>query len=209
MNIPEKDTGTSEIITPPGTWKLDLSLFLTFLKIASVTVGGGYAILAAAREDFVVRRKWLTEEDFTEMMTVIITVPGLIAINSAIYLGWKLHRSAGAIAAALGALLPSVTVIMLIAAGLSAIADFLQSPYVQGAFKGILCGIIAMIGLSAVKMGKNNLKSLFDWCVVIISILGIAAFHWNPAILIACAIGAGILKVTLGGKKQKKEEEAR
>lgn len=194
-----------EILSPPQNWHLDLILFLTFLKIASVTVGGGYAILAAAREEFVVRRKWLSDNDFTEMMTVIITVPGLIAVNSAIYLGWKLHRTTGAFSAAFGALLPSVTVIMLIAAGLSAITDFLKTPWVQGAFKGILCGIIAMIGLSAVKMGKNNLKSIFDWCVVILSIAGIAAFHWNPALLIACAIGAGILKVTFGGTEKKEE----
>ena len=186
-------------------WRLDLTLFLAFLKIASVTVGGGYAILGAARAEFVDRRKWLTEEDFSQLMTVIITVPGLLAINSAIYLGWKLHRFRGAFSAAFGALLPSVTVIMLIAAGLSSISDFLQSPPVQGAFKGILCGIIAMIGLAAVKMGKNNLKSLFDWCVVIAALLGIAAFRWNPAILIVCAIGAGIIKVTLCGRKEKKE----
>jgi chromate transporter len=186
-------------------WRLDLTLFLAFLKIASITVGGGYAILGAARAEFVDRRKWLTEEDFSQLMTVIITVPGLLAINSAIYLGWKLHRFRGAFSAAFGALLPSVTVIMLIAAGLSSISDFLQSPPVQGAFKGILCGIIAMIGLAAVKMGKNNLKTLFDWCVVIAALLGIAAFHWNPAILIACAIGAGIIKVTLCGRKEKKE----
>ena len=186
-------------------WRLDLTLFLAFLKIASITVGGGYAILGAARAEFVDRRKWLTEEAFSQLMTVIITVPGLLAINSAIYLGWKLHRFRGAFSAAFGALLPSVTVIMLIAAGLSSISDFLQSPPVQGAFKGILCGIIAMIGLAAVKMGKNNLKTLFDWCVVIAALLGIAAFHWNPAILIVCAIGAGIIKVTLCGRKEKKE----
>ena len=186
-------------------WRLDLTLFLAFLKIASITVGGGYAILGAARAEFVDRRKWLTEEDFSQLMTVIITVPGLLAINSAIYLGWKLHRFRGAFSAAFGALLPSVTVIMLIAAGLSSISDFLQSPPVQGAFKGILCGIIAMIGLAAVKMGKNNLKTLFDWCVVIAALLGIAAFRWNPAILIVCAIGAGIIKVTLCGRKEKKE----
>ena len=197
----------SEIITPPGNWRLDLALFLAFLKIASVTVGGGYAILAAAREEFVERRRWLSEEDFSRMMTVIITVPGLLAINSAIYLGWRLHRFTGAFAAAFGALLPSVTVIMLIAAGLSAITDFLQSPWVQGAFKGILCGIIAMIGLSAVKMGKNNLKTIFDWCIVLVSVMGIAAFHWNPAILIACSIGAGIIKVSLCGGAKKEEKQ--
>jgi chromate transporter len=189
-------------LRPLPDWRLDLTLFLSFLKIASITVGGGYAIIAAAREEFVVRRQWLSEEDFSEMMTVIITVPGLLAINSAIYLGWKLHRGRGAFSAAFGALLPSVTVIMLIAAGLSSISDFLQSPPVQGAFKGIICGIIGMIGLTVVKMAKSNLKSLFDWLMVLVCILGIAAFHWNPAFLIAGAIGAGILKVAFGARKK-------
>lgn len=196
LNEPQKS------LRPFPDWRLDLTLFLSFLKIASITVGGGYAIIAAAREEFVVRRQWLSEEDFSEMMTVIITVPGLLAINSAIYLGWKLHTGRGALAAAFGALLPSVTVIMLIAAGLSSIGDFLQSPWVQGAFKGIICGIIGMIGLTVVKMAKNSLKSPFDWLMVLVCVLGIAAFHWNPAFLIAGAIGAGILKVALGGRRK-------
>ena len=193
---------TPKSVRPFPDWRLDLTLFLSFLKIASITVGGGYAIIAAAREEFVVRRQWLSEEDFSEMMTVIITVPGLLAINSAIYLGWKLHTGRGAFSAAFGALLPSVTVIMLIAAGLSSISDFLQSPWVQGAFKGIICGIIGMIGLTVVKMAKNSLKSLFDWLMVLVCVLGIAAFHWNPAFLIAGAIAAGILKVALGGRRK-------
>ena len=196
LNEPQKS------LRPLPDWRLDLTLFLSFLKIASITVGGGYAIIAAAREEFVVRRQWLSEEDFSEMMTVIITVPGLLAINSAIYLGWKLHTGRGALAAAFGALLPSVTVIMLIAAGLSSISDFLQSPWVQGAFKGIICGIIGMIGLTVVKLAKNSLKSPFDWLMVLVCVLGIAAFHWNPAFLIAGAIGAGILKAAFGSRKK-------
>ena len=180
---------------PPDGSRAELILFLSFLKIAAVTVGGGYAILAAAREEFTVRRRWLSEEEFTEMVTVVVTVPGLIAVNAAIYLGWKLRRLPGALAAAFGALLPSVTVIMLIAAGLSSLTDLLTAPWVQGAFKGILCGIIAMIGLTAFKMGKNNLKSVFDWTVALICLAGIAAWHWNPALLVAAAIAAGVTKV--------------
>ena len=179
---------------PPGP-RAELILFLSFLKIAAVTVGGGYAILAAAREEFTCRRRWLSEDEFTEMVTVVVTVPGLIAVNAAIYLGWKLRRLSGALTAAFGALLPSVTVIMLIAAGLSSLTDFLTTPWVQGAFKGILCGIIAMIGLTAFKMGKNNLKSLFDWLTALLCLAGIAAWHWNPALLVAAAIAAGVICV--------------
>ena len=188
---------TPPVPSPKHSRHTELTLFLSFLKIASVTVGGGYAILAAAREEFTVRRKWLSEDDFSEMMTVVVTVPGLIAINSAIYLGWKLRRFPGALAAALGALLPSVTVIVLIAAGLSQMTDFLQSAPVQGAFKGILCGIIAMIGLTAFKMGKNNLKCLFDWAVAGVCLAGIAVWHWNPALLVPAAIAAGIARILL------------
>ena len=189
--VPSNGTPSS----PPDGSRAELILFLAFLKIAAVTVGGGYAILAAAREEFTVRRGWLTEEEFTEMVTVVVTVPGLIAVNAAIYLGWKLRRLPGALAAAFGALLPSVTVIMLIAAGLSSLTDFLTTPWVQGAFKGILCGIIAMIGLTAFKMGKNNLKTVFDWTVALLCLAGIAAWHWNPALLVAAAIAAGVICV--------------
>ena len=114
---PAPGASGGEPSAPPDGSGTELILFLSFLKIAAVTVGGGYAILAAAREEFTCRRRWLSEDEFTEMVTVVVTVPGLIAVNAAIYLGWKLRRLPGALAAAFGALLPSVTVIMLIAAG--------------------------------------------------------------------------------------------
>ena len=94
-HAPPSPDGTPS--APPGGSRAELILFLSFLKIAAVTVGGGYAILAAAREEFTVRRRWLTEEEFTEMVTVVVTVPGLIAVNAAIYLGWKLRRLPGAL----------------------------------------------------------------------------------------------------------------
>ena len=68
-------------------WKRDVSLFWAYFKIAALVVGGGYAILAAARREFVTRKEWFTEDEIVEMMAVTQTVPGIIACNTAAYIG--------------------------------------------------------------------------------------------------------------------------
>ena len=97
----------------------DLMLFGAFFRIAAVVVGGGFAIIAAAEEEFVRRRKLLTADDILEMVTITQTVPGIVACTAAIYIGYRVNGKAGAFAAALGAVLPSLIIIMLIAAGVT------------------------------------------------------------------------------------------
>ncbi|MDD3886342.1 MAG: chromate transporter, partial [Victivallaceae bacterium] len=94
------------------------TLYVTFFKIALLVVGGGYAIIAAAQEEFVTRRRWITDDEMLDVITVTQTVPGIIACNSAVCIGWRIAGVVGALAAALGAITPSVAIIALIAAGM-------------------------------------------------------------------------------------------
>ena len=98
-------------------WKKLWVLFYTFAKIAALVVGGGYAILPVVEETFSKKHKWLTSEELLDMMGLVQTVPGIIACNSAIYVGRRVAGFGGILAAAFGVCLPSVLILLFAAAG--------------------------------------------------------------------------------------------
>lgn len=111
-----------------GAWEMNWVLFWSYIKITSLVIGGGYAIIAAAQEEFVRRRGWLTDDDVLEMITVTQTVPGILACNSAIYIGWRLGGCRGALSALAGSILPSLVIIVCIAAAISSVAGVVEKP---------------------------------------------------------------------------------
>ena len=123
-------------------WKKDLILFWSFFKIAAIVVGGGYAIIAAARREFVDKRGWLNDENVLDMITVTQTVPGIIACSCAIFIGWKVDRYRGAVLSLIGAILPSVIIILSLASIIAANKSFTNLPQVQGAFRGVIGAIL-------------------------------------------------------------------
>ena len=91
-----------------------LTLFLTFLKIGVGTIGGGYAMLPLIQRE-VVDRGWLSKEDFIDLFSVAQSLPGIFAVNISIFVGYKLKKSMGSVVCALGTILPSFLIILLIA----------------------------------------------------------------------------------------------
>ena len=186
-------------------------LFWSYIKITSLVIGGGYAIISAAQDDFVTRRRWLTDDDVLEMITITQTVPGILACNSAIYIGWRINGFWGAFFAMIGSILPSLIIIVLIAAGLSSIEHIIDTPAVQGAFKGIIGCIVGMVIVSALKMRRKAVVNPFGWVVAVGCFLGLTVFKVGPAWLIVCAILAGVAKVAVdrvvARSRAKREEE--
>ena len=178
-------------------WRVGWVLFWSYIRITSLVLGGGYAIIAAAQEEFVRRRKWLTEDDVLEMITVTQTVPGILACNSAVYVGWKLGGLAGAVAALAGAVIPSLVIIIAIAAVMSRARDFIQKPAVRGAFIGLIACIVGMVLATAVRMWKKVMKEPFAYVVAGCSLIGLAVFKFKPAWLILGAIVVGIAAQTV------------
>ncbi|MDD3886767.1 MAG: chromate transporter, partial [Victivallaceae bacterium] len=118
-------------------------------------------------------------------------VPGIIACNSAVCIGWRIAGVVGALAAALGAITPSVAIIALIVAGMSRLEDFLSMPAVQGAFRCVIAAIVAMVVTVGIKLGKKAADSPFAWAVAILSFVGMSIFKISPVWLIVGAIAAG------------------
>lgn len=132
-----------------------LDLFLTFAKMGACTFGGGYAMLPILQREVVEKKGWATDEELTDYYAVGQCTPGIIAVNTATFIGFKYKGVLGGILATLGVVFPSIVIITAIAAFLS---QFDQYPVVQHALVGINAAVVALIASSALKLGKTNLK---------------------------------------------------
>jgi len=117
-------------------------LFSTFFKIGLFTFGGGYAMIAQCREVIVESKKWLTEDDFFQIITIAESTQGPVAINTATYVGYKKNGVIGSVCATLGTVLPSMMIIFIISLFLE---EFMKNQYVAYAFVGIKCAVAFLI----------------------------------------------------------------
>ena len=131
------------------------SLFWTFLKIGTFTLGGGYAMLPLIQREVVDRRGWIDEEEFLNMIALAQAAPGIIAVNSAIFIGWRCGGWRGVCGAVLGAVLPSFLIILAIAMVFS---EWKEQPAVEAAFKGIRPAVVALIAAPLFKMAKTAMN---------------------------------------------------
>ena len=165
-------------------------LFITFARIAAFVLGGGLAMLPVIEETFVVRKKIISREDLLDMVTVTQTVPGIIAANSAVFIGTKVAGFAGALVALTGVMLPSFIIILIIAwlfPELKAAGEIYM-----GIFAGVRAGVTGLISVSAYKMVKKNAAGIFEAAAgVIFFILALAGVH--PGLLIVSGMATGLI----------------
>jgi len=167
-----------------------LQLFSTFFGIGAFTLGGGYAMLSMVEKAVVNKRKWMTESDFWELITVVQTVPGVFAVNTALYVGHKIAGKRGAMCATLGAIIPSFVIIILIA---TLFKEYKDSPTIESIFKGIRPCVVALIlapSLKMIKQSKTTWKTAF---IPILTVILIWLLHVSPVyIIIAVIVGSMI-----------------
>ena len=135
--------------------KLLIDLFLTFAKIGAFTFGGGYAMIALLDHECVEKKRWITEEELTDVTVIAESTPGPIAINCATFTGYKQAGLPGAVAATVGMILPSFLIILLIA---SFFESLLSYPVIANAFKGIRVAVAVLIAHAGIKMVRKMLK---------------------------------------------------
>ncbi len=187
--------------------KLISTLFLSFFKIGAFTFGGGYAMLSLLENEFVEKKKWLTKDEFLDMIAIAESTPGPIAINSATFIGNKTAGFLGSTFATLGVVLPSFIIIYVISLFLDA---FLGFTLVANAFRGIQACVVYLIGSTGIKLFKQMEKkplpiaimSTVLVCMVAFSIFAIK-FSSIVFILISGVIGI----ITFYSKEQNKKEE--
>ena len=133
-----------------------LDLFLTFAKVGVCTFGGGYAMLPILQREIVEKRAWATEEELADYFAIGQCTPGIIAVNTATFVGYKYKKHLGGLFSTLGVVFPSVVIITIIAAFLSSFTHF---PVVQHALSGVNACVVALIANSALKLGHSTLKT--------------------------------------------------
>ena len=166
------------------------NLFWTYLKIGTFTLGGGYAMLPLIQREVVDRKGWIDEEEFLNMIALAQAAPGLIAVNSAIFIGWRIGGWRGVAGAVLGAVLPSFLIILAIAMVFS---EWKELPAVEAAFKGIRPAVVALIAAPLVKLAKSARISWLTALIPITATLLIWLGHINPVWVILATIVITIL----------------
>ena len=179
-----------------------LELFKIFAKIGTFTIGGGYAMIPLIEGEVVKKKKWLTEEEFDDIITVAQSSPGLIAVNIAIFVGHRVAGKKGSIVATIASILPPFIVILIVASLFSMASD---NPYVIAAFKGIRPVVVALIVVPMIKMA---IRSRLRWwgvaitlaALCLISFMGISAI-WVLLTGICVSLAATFCKEKKGGRQ--------
>lgn len=159
--------------------KLIFELFVAFLKVGTFTFGGGLAMLPLIRKTAVDEKGWMTEDEMVDCLAISQSLPGMLAVNTAIYVGYRQKALAGSIAAAFGVILPAFVSIVVILLFLGRIEE---NPYVLGAFEGIKAASVALIAVAAYKMGKQILKGKLEYLIAVVSFI-IIVFAGISAVL--------------------------
>ncbi|MGM9713275.1 MAG: chromate transporter [Prevotella sp.] len=167
--------------------RLSVRLFLTFFRIGAFTLGGGYAMIPIIEEDIVNKRRWITHEDFLDLIAVAQSCPGVFAVNISTFIGYKLSGTRGALLASLGAALPSFLIILSIALFFQHFQDI---QWVASCFNGIRPAVVALIAAPTFTLARSARISLSNCWIPIASALLIWQLGVNPIyIIIAAGIG--------------------
>lgn len=169
-----------------------LSLFSTFFRIGGLTFGGGYAMLPMLEKEVVDEKKWATSEELLDYYAVGQATPGIIAVNTATFVGYKVKGILGAAFATTGVVFPSLVIIMIIA---TCLQNFAKYGIVQHAFSGIRVAVAVLIIDAIVKLWKNSVIDKIGILIFIVTFILGAFFNISPIyIVIASAILGLILK---------------
>ena len=169
----------------------NLKLFLSFAKIGAFTFGGGYAMLPMLVREVQEKHGWVTEEELLNYFAVGQCTPGIIAVNTATFVGRKVGGTLGAVCATAGVIMPSFFIILILALFLT---RFDESPVLQSAFSGIRVAVVVLILSAVLKLWKKSIKDIWTF-LLYLAVLALDLFtSVSPVILV---LGAALLGVAV------------
>lgn len=169
----------------PGKTTL-FQLYASFFRIGIMTFGGGLAMLPMFRRECVNRYHWVSDEEMLDLYAISQCTPGIIAVNAATYIGFKMRRVKGSCAATAGVVSPSVIIICLVA---SLLKKFIVYPVVQHAFTGIRIAVCAMLITTAVTIARKGINGISG---IVLFLAGFALALFTPMPLVVIVILAGL-----------------
>lgn len=175
-------------------WKL----FWAFAKIGVMTFGGGYAMLPIIQREIVENRGWATEEELMDYFAIGQCTPGIIAVNTATFIGQKKKGIVGGVVASLGMVFPSLVIISLLAGVIEAYSHL---AWVQHAFGGVRVCVCVLILNAVVKLYKKAVLDKATFAIFLLVVLGSFLTNMSPVVYVLAAAGIGIALKTIEGRK--------
>ena len=165
-----------------------------------MTFGGGYAMLPMIQREVVEKKHWATEEEILNYYALGQCTPGVIAVNTATFIGSKQKGVPGGFLATLGVVAPSLLIISVIAAVLT---NFAEIPAVQHALAGVRVAVVVLVGYSVVKLARSGVKGGLGWCLFVLTFLASALFGVSPVLVVVIAAAVGLLAGAVRGRREK------
>lgn len=173
--------------------KTNSEIFLTFLKIGSTTIGGGFAMLPLIHREIVEKKQWLPEEKFLHFLTIAQSSPGVMVVNLSLAIGWELNGLRGAVIGLAGATLPSFFCILLIAL---LFLPYFESALMKSFFKGAVPAVSGIIGGVVFVLVKRNVKKLYGIIIMVSAAAALVLGVLSPLQLILVNVVLSLLLTT-------------
>ena len=166
------------------------TIFKTFFKVGTLLLGGGYVILPLLQAELVDKKGWIDSDGLCEYYALGQSVPGIIAANMSIFVGYKLRGQIGALAAVLGIVTPAFLAIILVA---SILEEIVHLSFIQSIFWGVGIGVILLVYLATKEMWTRSIVDKFTCIIFFAAFILSSCFKISPALIIILSIAAGIL----------------
>ena len=175
-----------------------LDMFLTFAKVGVMTFGGGYAMLPILQREVVEKKHWATEEELADYFAIGQCTPGVIAVNTATFIGYKKGGVLGGILTTLGVVFPSLVIITVLA---GVITNFADLAWVKNAFAGIRVCVCVLIFNSVLKLWKSAVVDTAGGVLFIAVLAGAVFLDLSPVVFVLAAAAAGLVLKSLEARK--------
>lgn len=178
----------------PGRWTVATQLYASFFRVGLFTFGGGYAMLPLLEREAIDRRRWATRDEILDIYGLAQVVPGVIAVNTATFLGQRQAGYAGAVAATAGMISPSILVILAVAMVLGQVQD---QPLVVAAFAGVRAGVGGLIVATAWRIVRNTCKDLVAGLLTLVAACIAFTIRGGAVWAILAALAVGVARYRL------------
>ena len=172
-----------------------VSILWSFLKIGAFTFGGGYAMIPIIQHEVINKRRWLSEREFSDLLTLAQAAPGPISLNTAVFVGYKQRKYLGALAAIMGVVIPSFVIILLVAIFF---ANIRHNHWVDAAFRGMRPAVVALIIAPIVGLTRG----MRWWMVSVALATAVVVWHFgiSPVWFLIGGAAIGLLCAARKGK---------
>lgn len=158
-----------------------IELFISIFKIGAFTFGGGYAMIPLIEEEVVNNKGWLSKEEFVDILIVAQSLPGALAVNTSIFLGYKISGILGSITTLIAVILPSFFIILIIAIFFM---QFRDNYYINAAFQGITAAVPILVLVGAISLSRGLSKNLRTILTIIIALIALMFFNIHPVLVV-------------------------